>query len=180
MASMLEYAKYGKRAHVKEARDASACKNESESLSKNAGALDALSRGAAFLTGGLLAGSMLKATYDSIRRDNKAKQVFESLSNDPQLSRIDKGTLAEWFAAIYHYSPTAASDKATAKELMHQFAMFGKVDLQTLKTLAEIEEKRSSSEKDKYDVRGAGAHIQFASKALDVSNALLGTKAGKR
>lgn len=175
--SMLEYAKYGKSApadtkQVKEASDDTAQVKEAEV--KEANALNALGRGAAILSGGLLAGSILKSTYDSIRRDNKAKQVFESLSNDPQLTKIDKGTLAEWFAAIYHYSPTAATDKATAKELMHQFAMFGKVDIQTLKTLAEIEEKRTGAEKDKYDMRGAGAHINFAHKSLDIARSLWG------
>ena len=153
--SMLDYAKYGR-------------------LEKNAGALDVLGRGAAVLTGGLLAGGLVRSTYNAIKQDNKARQVFEMLTRDPQLSRIDPGTLAEWFAAIYHYSPTAATDRATAKELMHQFATFGKVDLQTLKTLAEIEEKRTSAYKDMYESKGVGAHVDLANKTLGVARSLWG------
>ena len=145
MSTMLDYAKYGK--HRKEAQE------------KEAGVLDTLGKGATVLAGGLMAGGLLKSTYDSIKRDSKAKQVFESLSHDPMLSKIDSGTLAEWFAAIYHYSPTAASDKATAKELLHQFATFGKVDIQTLKTLAEIEEKSTSARKDSTSIGGFGKDL---------------------
>ena len=155
MSTMLDYAKYGK--HIKEA-----------------GFLDVAGKGAMALAGGLMVGGMLKSTFDAIKRDSKAKQVFESLSHDPMLSKIDSGTLAEWFAAIYHYSPTAASDKATAKELMHQFSTFGKVDIQTLKTLAEIEEKSSSAMKDRTNLGGFGK--DFSANTLNLGKALLDGK----
>ncbi len=160
MSTMLDYAKYGKQ--IKEAQE------------KDAGVLDALGKGATVLAGGLMAGSMLKSTYDAIKRDQKAKQVFETLSHDPMLSKVDPGTLAEWFAAIYHYSPTAASDKATAKELMHQFATFGKVDLQTLKTLADLEDKSVSARKGRTEIGGFGN--SFAGNVLSLGKNLWGGK----
>ena len=160
--SMLDYAKYGKKTNEKTAHE------------KDAGLLDTLGKGAAVLSGGVLAGSVLKSAYDAIRNNYKAKQVFESVANDPRLSKVDKGTLLEWFAAIYHYSPTAATDKATVKELLQQFATFGKVDLQTLKTLSEIEDKATGSRKNRYDFGGLGAHTENAKNLVGISKTLWG------
>ena len=172
--SMLEYAKYGKAEQKPEAQVKEAQVKEAQE--KEASVLDTLGKGSAILTGAVMAGGLLKSTYDAIRRNQKAKQVFESVSNDPQLAKIDKGTLLEWYASIYHYSPTAATDKSTVKELLKQFATFGKVDLQTLKTLAEMEDKSTSAKKNNSAFGGVDTHLSRANNAVNIAKSLWGSK----
>lgn len=43
------------------------------------------------------------------------------------------------YATIYHFAPKVSLDKVAVREVLQGFARFGKVDLQTLKMLAETE-----------------------------------------
>lgn len=92
------------------------------------------------VSGGLL----LKSLYAKISNDVRRKALIEDLRlNDPVLQKVDQGQLMEWYATIYHFSPQTSLDKAAVRELLRGFATFGKVDMQTLKLLAETEKNLS-------------------------------------
>ena len=96
-----------------------------------------------------LGGVLIKKLIDNIRNDSNKKRIIEDLAlNDPVLNEIDKPTLLEWYATICHYAPTLCTDKQTVSEILHNFARFGKVDMSTLKMLADTEKSLSASRDD--------------------------------
>lgn len=50
----------------------------------------------------------------------------------------------EWYATIVHFAPTVSLDKNAVREILQGFARFGRVDLQTLKLLADTEKSMAS------------------------------------
>lgn len=75
-----------------------------------------------------------------IQNDTRRKALIEDLSrNDPILKEVDKVTLLQWYATIYHIAPQMSLDRVAVREILQQFARFGRVDLQTLKMMAETE-----------------------------------------
>ena len=144
-------------------------------LVKQSGILDTLSRGAAavgkfgrtsagagvntLLTWGSRAAKMgvgltlssmiLKQLIDNIKNDSNKKRIIEDLAlNDPVIKEINKKTLLEWYATICFYAPNISSDKQTVAEVLKNFARFGKIDMSTLKMLADVE-KSLAAVKDK-------------------------------
>lgn len=88
-----------------------------------------------------LSGLVMKKLVDKLNNDINRKALIENLAiSDPVLKNVDKKQLLEWYATIYHCAPKLSLDKATVREVLTTFARFGKVDVQTLKTLAESEE----------------------------------------
>lgn len=114
---------------------------------KQAGLMDVVSKGGAIgnSVGGLVSGGLLlKALYNRIRNDIQRKAIIEDLSlNDPILKKVDKAQLLEWYASIYNASPKVSADKAAVRELLRNFAAYGKVDIQTIKLLSETEKNLS-------------------------------------
>lgn len=99
--------------------------------------------------GMMLGGVLLKKAIDSIRNDSNKKRIIEDLAlNDPVLKEVEKPTLMEWYATVCHYAPTLCTDKQTVSEVLRNFARFGKIDLSTLKMLADTEKSISSSRED--------------------------------
>ena len=95
----------------------------------------------ALISGGIILGKAL----NSIKNDIRRKSLIEDLYlNDPLLHEIDKAQLMEWYATIVHFAPTVSLDKNAVREVMHGFARFGRVDLQTLKMLADTEKNMST------------------------------------
>lgn len=95
----------------------------------------------ALISGGIILGKAL----NSIKNDIRRKSLLEDLHlNDPLLHEIDKAQLMEWYATIVHFAPTVSLDKNAVREVMHGFARFGRVDLQTLKMLADTEKNMST------------------------------------
>lgn len=91
---------------------------------------------------GALSANIMSTVFRKIENDTRRKAVIEDLaSNDPILKSVDKEQLKEWFATIYYYSPSITADKASVREVLQGFARFGRVDIQTLKLLADTEEK---------------------------------------
>lgn len=98
------------------------------------------------LTGGIV----LKSLYDKLQNDSRRKSLLESVtSSDPVLKDVDKAKLLEWYATLYHYAPTVSLDKNSVRELLLQFARFGKVDMQTLKLLAETEKSLAEADRNR-------------------------------
>lgn len=103
--------------------------------------LSHLSVAGAAVTGSVVLGKVINKIKNDIRR----KSLLEDLHlNDPLLHEIDKAQLMEWYATIVHFAPTVSLDKNAVREVMHGFARFGRVDLQTLKMLADTEKNMST------------------------------------
>ena len=86
--------------------------------------------------------NVIKTLVNKIQNDMRRKAIIEDLATyDPILKNVDREQIKEWFATMYYYAPTMTADKNTVKEILTGFARFGKIDLSTLKTLAETEEK---------------------------------------
>lgn len=103
--------------------------------------LSGLSVVGAIVTGGLVIGKVINKIKNDIRR----KSLLEDLRlNDPLLRDIDKAQLMEWYATIVHCAPTVSLDKNAVREILQGFARFGRVDLQTLKMLADTEKSMAT------------------------------------
>lgn len=103
--------------------------------------LSGLSVVGAIVTGGLVIGKVINKIKNDIRR----KSLLEDLRlNDPLLRDIDKAQLMEWYATIVHFAPTVSLDKNAVREILQGFAHFGRVDLQTLKMLADTEKSMAT------------------------------------
>lgn len=103
--------------------------------------LSGLSVAGAIVTGGLVIGKVINKIKNDIRR----KSLLEDLRlNDPLLRDIDKAQLMEWYATIVHFAPTVSLDKNAVREILQGFARFGRVDLQTLKMLADTEKSMAT------------------------------------
>ena len=91
--------------------------------------------------GVLSMGAMVtKQVIDKLNNDTRRKALIEDLSNnDPLLRQVDKKQLLEWYATIYHYGPKVSLDKTTVRELLQSFSRFGKVDMQSIKLIADTE-----------------------------------------
>ena len=87
----------------------------------------------------------------TIRRDMTRKRLIEELGRtDPVLSRVEPEQLMEWYAAIYHLAPTISLDKSSVREILQNFARFGRVDVNTLKMLADTEKSVSDAKAKSY------------------------------
>ena len=56
-----------------------------------------------------------------------------------------KDEVLAYYATIYNTAPTVSLDKNAVRELLHNFIKFGRVDINTIKTLAETENKMRSN-----------------------------------
>ncbi len=102
--------------------------------------------GLGLLLGGGYAFNKIKT---KLQNDIRRKTIIEDLANnDPILRNEDKETILQYYATIYNVAPTISLDKNAVKELITSFVRFGRVDVQTLKTLAETERNVTQS-KDK-------------------------------
>lgn len=85
-------------------------------------------------------GLALKRAVDKISNDTRRKALIDDLvRNDPVLQKVDKDQVMEWYATIYGVAPSLSTDKSAVREVLQNFARFGRADLQTLKMLAETE-----------------------------------------
>ena len=88
----------------------------------------------------VLAGMAVTKAYNAVQNDATRKNLINDLHmNDPVLSKVDGEQLLEWYATIYHFAPKFSLDKSAVREVLQNFARFGRVDVNTLKMLAETE-----------------------------------------
>lgn len=98
---------------------------------------------------GLAATAVMAGTsiINKLNNDTRRKAIIEDLAkNDPLLRQVPKDKLISWYGVIYRYGPRTSLNKEVTKDLLHTFAKFGKVDMQTLKTLADTEKAMSGSD----------------------------------
>lgn len=87
-----------------------------------------------------VSGLALKRVADKISNDTRRKALIDDLiRTDPVIQKVDKAQVMEWYATIYNVAPTLSADKSAVREVLQNFARFGRADMQTLKMLAETE-----------------------------------------
>lgn len=95
---------------------------------------------------GIGAAALYKA-YTKLHNDATRKHIIQDLHlNDPILRDVDNEKLLEWYATIYHFAPKFSLDKNAVCEVLQNFARFGRVDVNTLKMLAETEKALNASD----------------------------------
>lgn len=98
------------------------------------------SKAGAVIAGITLSAGVLQGIYRQIQNDIRRKAIVEDLANyDPILKNVDKAKIKEWYATMMYYAPVMSADKQTAREVLTGFSRFDKVDLKTLKELADTE-----------------------------------------
>jgi len=107
------------------------------------GTFGKITAGVGLLTAGA---ASLHRAYTSIQNDAQRKQLISDLHlNDPFLKEVPEEQLLEWYSTIYHFAPKFSLDKSAVREVLQNFARFGKVDVNTLKMLAETEKAMTSN-----------------------------------
>ena len=100
-------------------------------------AVGTAAKGLGILAAGSYALSKIKT---KIQNEPRRKAIVEDLaSNDPIIKEADKDQVLQYYATIYNIAPTVSLDKNAVREILQGFVRFGRVDVQTLKTLAETE-----------------------------------------
>lgn len=87
-----------------------------------------------------LGGLMIYKKVKEIKNDVVRKNLIDDLRRtDPVLSEIPEEQLLEWYATIVHFAPKFSLDKSAVREVLQGFARFGRVDVNTLKMIADTE-----------------------------------------
>lgn len=84
----------------------------------------------------------IAAVHNKLANDPERKKILEDLvREDPVLRDADPEKLKEYYAVIYHIAPNLTLNKGALREPLKNFVRFDKVDLATMKSLAELEDK---------------------------------------
>jgi len=82
-----------------------------------------------------------------IQNDTRRKALVEDLyTNDPIIGQADREDVIQYYATILSVAPSISLDKNVVRELLQNFIKFGRVDLQTVKTMADTEKSMKSSD----------------------------------
>jgi len=91
-----------------------------------------------------------------IQNDTRRKALIEDLyMNDPIIKDAEREDVLQYYATIYSVAPSVSLDKNVVRELLQNFVKFGRVDIQTIKTLAETEEKMSKGNQNSFKATDA-------------------------
>ena len=83
---------------------------------------------------------------NKLQNDTRRKAIIEDLyQNDPIIKNADREEVIQYYATIMSIAPSVSLDKNIVRELMQNFVKFGRVDIQTIKTLSETERSISQS-----------------------------------
>lgn len=100
--------------------------------------------------GSLVGGGMAIAkSIKEVQNDMRRKRLITELhQNDPVLAEIPPQQILEWYATIYHFAPHFSLDRSAVREVLQNFARFGRVDVNTLKMLADTEKSTQAAAAD--------------------------------
>lgn len=98
--------------------------------------------------GSLVCGGMaLSKAIREVKNDMRRKRIITELhTNDPVLSQLPPEQILEWYATIYNFAPHFSLDKSAVREVLQNFARFGRVDVNTLKMLADTEKSTQQAD----------------------------------
>lgn len=86
----------------------------------------------------VMGGAAIAKAIKEVRNDVRRKRLITELhTTDPVLSELSPEQILEWYATIYNFAPHFSLDKSAVKEVLQNFARFGRVDVNTLKMLAD-------------------------------------------
>ena len=89
--------------------------------------------------------SSFSTIKNKIQNDLRRKSLLEDLmQNDPIISKEDKDKVLQYYATIFHVAPHLSADKNTVRDLLRNFVTFDKVDLNSIKMLADAEKSMGS------------------------------------
>lgn len=88
----------------------------------------------------VMGGAAIAKAVKEVKNDMRRKRLITELhTTDPVLSELPPEQILEWYATIYNFAPHFSLDKSAVKEVLQNFARFGRVDVNTLKMLADTE-----------------------------------------
>lgn len=88
----------------------------------------------------VMGGAAIAKAIKEVNNDVRRKRLITELhTTDPVLSELPPEQILEWYATIYNFAPHFSLDKSAVKEVLQNFARFGRVDVNTLKMLADTE-----------------------------------------
>lgn len=97
----------------------------------------------------VMGGAAIAKAIKEVNNDVRRKRLITELhTTDPILSGLPPEQILEWYATIYHFAPHFSLDKSAVKEVLQNFARFGRVDVNTLKMLADTEKSTQQASKD--------------------------------
>lgn len=103
------------------------------------------SMGKLFAAGGLMAYGV-NQLMTKLQNDTRRKALIDDLiTNDPILKSAGKQQVMEFYLTIMQVAPSISLDRNIVKELLQNFVKFGRIDINTIKTLAEIEKTHSQT-----------------------------------
>lgn len=100
------------------------------------------------IVGGMAATALMAggSIVNKLNNDTRRKALIEDLArNDTILRQVPKDKLIAWYGVIYQYGPKTSLNKEVTRDLLQTFARFGRVDMPTLKTIAETEKAMAGS-----------------------------------
>lgn len=84
----------------------------------------------------------LSMLVKKIKNDTRRKALIDDLMMyDPVIKDADKTTVLEYYATIVDVAPSVSLNKHVVKELLQTFIKFGRIDISTIKMLAETDDK---------------------------------------
>jgi len=100
-------------------------------------------------TKGLLVGWVLKSAIQKMMNSHADKAMVEGLMlTDPILKQADPEKVKEFYATICYLAPKLKSDKNIVRELLQNFVKFNRIDLPSIKALADTQGSLSKGEVD--------------------------------
>jgi hypothetical protein len=108
---------------------------------------------AAKLTGGLastgiLAGYLASKAVKNLMNQHDRKALVEDLCmNDAIIRQADPERVKEFYATIHHIAPSISNDKNVVRELLQNFIKFDRVDLNSVKALADTHKSMTQGRK---------------------------------
>lgn len=86
----------------------------------------------------------LAAIMRKIQNSTRHRAIIEDLiQNDPIIKQGDTQDVLQIYAMIYNMAPNLAKEKPAVREILQNYVRIGRMDMQTIKTLIDTEEKLS-------------------------------------
>lgn len=108
---------------------------------------------AAKLTGGLVSTGILtgylaqKAVRDLMNRHDRKAMIEDLCMSDSIIGQADPERVKEFYATIHHIAPSISGDKNVVRELLQNFIKFDRVDLNSVKALADTHKSMTQGRK---------------------------------
>jgi len=109
--------------------------------------LDASKLTAGIVTSAIGTGFMMSKIIQNIMNDHKRKAMLEDLiMNDAFIKQADPERVKEFYATIHYMAPKLSGDKNVVKELLQNFIKFDRVDISSIKALADTQKSMSQGQ----------------------------------